>query len=158
MKISSFIMFLLFISAIFAVYGLMVHEANQQYTDTILNYVPINSANWSDGGATGVAGGGQFDFVNGINGTIGPLQNKFKTITNEDEGWFSKLTAGITAIPYAVLLVPDVLWNTMVMGTLIIGAFFGVLNIPVWFIIAASVGVLVWAIFKLLEFYQRVPL
>ena len=158
MKISSFIIFLIIVSAVFATYGLMVYDANEQYHDTIPNYVNLSSAEWSDGGATGVAGGGKFDFVDGINGTVGPLQDKFKVLSNENEGWFSKLTAGITAIPYAILLVPDVLWNTVVMGTLIITAFLTVLGIPVWFIIAGSVMVLVWAIFKLLEFFQRVPL
>jgi len=158
MKISSAIVFLIIVSAVFTIYGLMVHEANVQYSTTIPDYVPLDSSNWSESGETGVAGGGKFDFVDRINGTVGPLQDKFKILTNEDEGWFSKLTAGIMAIPYAILLLPNVLWAAISMGGAVITTFLTILGIPSWFIIAGCVMLLIWAVFKLLEFYQRVPI
>ena len=158
MKISSAVIFLLLVSAIFATYGLIVHESNQTYSSTIPNYVPLDGSNWSNGATTGEAGGGKFDFVDSINGTVGPLVDKFKLIKDPDQGFFSKIAAGLTAIPYAILLVPDVLWNTLLMAGTIVTAFFTVLNIPAWFIIMACVGFLVWGIFKLLEYYQRVPI
>lgn len=157
MKISSMIGFLVVISALFAIYGLMVHEANDTYSATIPNYVPLDSTNWSDSGSSGVAGGGKFDFVEKINGTIMPLQDKWKLIKDPDQGFFSKLVAGITAVPYAIMLVPDVLFASISMAGDVITTFLSVLNIPTWFTIAGLVMVLIWAVFKFLEYYQRVP-
>lgn len=157
MKISSMIIFLIIVSAVFAIFGMMVHEANQQYSTTIPDYVPIDTSNWSDSGATGVAGGGKYDFVTEINGTVGPLQEKWKLIKDPDQGFFSKIAAGLTAIPYAIMLVPDVLFSSIGMAGRVITSFLSVLSIPGWFIVAGCVMLLIWAVFKLLEFFQRVP-
>lgn len=156
MKISSFILFLICVSLIFAVYGMMVHESNSQYGQTIQGYVPIDSSNWSGTGNDG--SGGTYDFVYEINGTVGPLVDKFKLITNENEGWFTKLTAGITAIPYAVMLVPDILFTSLMMAGTVVTGFLTALSIPAYFIVAACIMILIWAVFKLLEYYQRVPI
>jgi hypothetical protein len=155
MKISTAVTFLIIISAVFAIFGLMVHEANQQYTGTD-GYTAINSSAWGNQADSGNTG--PYDFVDKINGTLGPLESKWKQIQDPEQGFFSKITAGLTAIPYAIMLLPDVLFSSISMAGAVITGFMTVLNIPVWFITAGLVLVLIWAIFKLLEFFQRVPI
>lgn len=157
MKISSFIMFLLLISTVFAVYGMMVKDANKTFATTMPEFSPIVSSNWTSSDQDTV-GGGPYDFIDSINGTVGPLMTKFAIIKNEEEGWFSKLTAGITAIPYTILLVPDVLISSISIAGAIVTGFFIALGIPGWFVILIGVIITIWAVFKLLEYYQRVPI
>jgi hypothetical protein len=162
MKISSFIIFLIFVSMIFATFGMMVHESNNTYSTTMPDYVPLSSGNWSDGGSTGVAGGGNYDFVESINFVIIPLQTRWAAIIDVDTGFFTKLVAGISAIPYAIVLLPSVLFATIAMAGGMVTGFLGVLGIggvsTGWFVIAAVLMILVWAVFKLMEFFQRVPI
>lgn len=155
MKISTAIIFLIIVSAVFTVFGLMVHEANQQYTGSD-GYSPINSSQWSNQADSGNTG--QYDFVSRINNTIGPLEDKWKQIKDPEQGFFSKIAAGLTAIPYAIMLLPDVLFASLSMAGAIVAGFMTVLNIPTWFITAGLVMLLIWGIFKLLEFFQRVPI
>jgi len=161
MKISTAITFLIIVSAVFAIYGLMVHEANNTYTGKIEGFTPINTGNWSssNNGWNGQdSNTGQFDFLASINGTLGPLQEKFTQIKDPDLGFFTKLVAGISAIPYAIVLVPDVLFNALFLSGALITAFLTALSVPSWFIVAGCVLLLIWGIFKLLEYYQRVPI
>ena len=84
MKISSFILFLIFVSMIFATFGMMVYESNNTYSGTMPDYVPLSSGNWSGSGSTGVAGGGDYDFVDSISFVITPLQTRWAAIIDTD--------------------------------------------------------------------------
>lgn len=155
MKISTAIMFLIIISAVFTIFGLMVKEANTSYTGSE-GYIPINSSEWSN--QNDVGNTGKYDFVTSLNTNITVLQDKWKQIKNPDEGFFSKIAAGLTAIPYAIMLVPDVVFTSLEMAGNVVTGFMTVLGIPTWFVVAGAVMLLIWGVFKLLEFFQRVPL
>lgn len=139
-KISTFIVFILIASGVFFAYAEMIREANEQYPE---NY--INSSEWEE----------KYDYISDINETINPLEKKLKIIQDEDKGWFSKLTAGITAIPYALLIVPQVLFGSLVFGGAIIIGFLSVWGVAQKIVTLGLVILSIWAIFKLVEFFNK---
>lgn len=142
MKFSSFFFFLLFVSAIFSLYALMYQEGNQQFGE-----VNASSSEWND----------SYDYVESLNASISPLEKKFKTIQDEDAGWFSKLTSGITAIPYAVIIFPQVVFGGLEMAGDVSMGFLVALAIPGYIISIILLGLLVWGVIKLVEQFNKYP-
>ena len=140
MKISNFVMLLLIIAGVFFVYAEIMREANQEFEE---NY--LNSSEWED----------KYDYIDEVNATFSPIEQKLKVIQDEDSGWFSKLTAGITAIPYALLVVPQAFFGSMLFGSKILVGFFGAMNIPQKIVVLGLVMLLIWGIFKLINFYNK---
>lgn len=140
MKISAFVIFILIVAGVVFTYAELVREANEQY-DT--NY--INSSQWSE----------EYDYIDEINETVSPLETKLKIITDEDQGWFSRLTSGITAVPYVILIVPQAVFETLGFAASIIVGFFSVWGLPQKIITLALVILAVWGIFKLIEFFNK---
>lgn len=140
MKISTFFIFILIVSGIFFSFAQMVSEANDQYPDNSLN-----SSDWED----------NYDYIDDINETISPLENSLKTIQDEDAGWFSKLTAGITAIPYALIIVPQIAFGGMEFGGNIVTDFFSVWGLPQTIATIGIVILLVWGIAKLVSHFNK---
>lgn len=140
MKISAFVFALLIISGIFFMFAEMVREQNENFPDN-----PVNSTEWEE----------KYDFIDDVNDTFNPIEQALKTIQDEDAGWFSKLTAGITAIPFAILIVPQAVFGSMVFGGNIIVGFFGVWGIAPKIVTLGLVLLLVWGIFKLVEFFNK---
>ncbi len=139
MKLSVFISYILIVGMVFFTFALMVKDTNQAYDTN------INSSQWDE----------EYDFVNDLNSTVSPLEQKFKVIQDEDAGFFTKLTAGITALPYAVIIFPQVIFGSLEIGGTITMGFLTALAIPAYLITAIILGILIWALFKLLEFFQR---
>jgi hypothetical protein len=139
MKLSVLVTFILLTSAVFFIFSQMVSESNDLYGSN------INSSEWDS----------KYDYVNDINGTISPLYQKFTVIQDETQGFFTKLAAGITAIPYAVIVFPQVIFGSLVVTGKISTGFLAALAIPGYIITLLLVGILTWALFKLLEFFQR---
>lgn len=142
MKISTFVIFFLFVSAIFFMFSMMYNEGNQQFSD-----INASSAEWN---AT-------YDYYSELNETFTPLETKFKTIQDEDAGWFSKLTAGISAIPYAVIIFPQAVFGGLAIGSTITTGFLVALAIPGYLILLALLGFLIWGIIKLVELFTQTP-
>lgn len=141
MKLSTFIMFILVIAGVFFIYAEMVRETNENIEDTPY----LNSSEWED----------RYNYVEDLNSTFSPLEEKLKTITDEDTGWFSKLTSGITAIPYVLLIVPTAVFDSLVFGgDLIVGSFTALL-IPALILNLAIVALIIWAIIELIKFYNK---
>lgn len=140
MKISTFFIFLLVVSGVFFVFAEIIRESNQQFPDS-----NINSSEWED----------KYEYVEEINDTLTPLADKLKIIQDDESGWFSKLTAGITAIPYAVMLVPQALFGGMEFGGGIMLSIFIVLLIPPMLITIATIILLVWGLFELIKFFNK---
>jgi hypothetical protein len=142
MKFSNFVIFMLIVAGIFFLFALMVSESNEQYPDA-----NINSSEWES----------QYDHVSEINRTVLPLQDKFEVIQDEDKGFFTKLAAGITAIPYAIIIFPQVIFGSLELaGDMSLG-FLAALAIPAYIITIVLVIMLVWALFKLIEFFNKTP-
>ena len=140
MKISTFVSFILLVSVVIFIFASMADEANTQFSDANLN-----TSEWSD----------KYDYVSSINSTVGPLRDKFAVIEDENQGFFTKLAAGITAIPYAVIIFPKVVFGALNVGGKLSVGLLTALAIPGYIITALIVSLLVWALFKLLEFFQR---
>ena len=141
MKISTFITILVVIGVIFFLFASMVIESNEYYGSD------MNSSEWDE----------EYDYALQINESVEPLRSSLETIEDEDAGWFTRIAAGIAALPRAVTLVPSVLFDGFQIATSMIGAFFSVLGIPATILIAVSVLVLVWGVIKLIEFFHRYP-
>ena len=140
MKISSAITFLIIVAGIFFIFALMVDEANTQYPEANLD-----SSEWKN----------QYDYIDRINNTVDPLKQDLLTVADEEAGWFKKITTGITAIPKVVVVVPAITFNTFVFASQMIGDFFSALNIPGKILTAVIVMILLFLIFKLIEFISN---
>jgi hypothetical protein len=120
----------------------MYTEGNQNYPNAKLN----NSA-WV----------GQYDYVQSMNTTIDPLVKNLKTITDTDNSWFTRISVGIVSIPLACILLPSAVFNGFQMGGQISVGLLAILAIPGYIILLITVYMLLFIIFKLVEFFQRVP-
>lgn len=137
MKIESAITFLVIIAGVFFIFSLMISESNTQFPDANLN-----SSEWET----------QYDYVDDINESISPLKEKLDVITEEDTGWFKKITTGITAIPKVVVFVPKAAADTLKFGGSMISDFFVALNFPGKITIIALTLIFIFMIFKVLAF------
>jgi hypothetical protein len=140
MKISTFIAILVIVGAVFFIYAQMVSEANTNYADA-----NINSGAWNS----------SYDYSSTINGSVAPLQSSLSQLTNENTGWFSKIAAGIAAIPLAITLLPNLLINGFGIANNMITGFFTVFGLPAYLILVCFLLLTTWGIFKLLEALQR---
>lgn len=143
MKISTYVLLLVCVGAVLFVYASMMSESAQRYPEA-----NINSSEWA----------GKYDYALEVNKSISPLQNAFAKIQDENTGWFTKLTAGITAIPLAIIELPTLLFKSFSLGGSLITGIFTSFGLPAYFIIVAIILIIVWGIFKLAEVYQRWPL
>jgi len=139
MKISAFIFMILIISGVFFTFAEMIKEQNDNFPNR------INSTEWED----------KYDYIDDINETFYPIETKLKTIQDEEAGWFSKLTAGITAIPYAILIMPQAVFGSLLFGGQIVVGFFNVWGLPQKIVTLVLVLILIWGIFKLIEFFNK---
>jgi len=140
MKLSTFVQFILLVGAVFFIFALIIGDVNDNYPEA-----DINTSAWED----------QYDYVSDLNSTIFPLEEKFRVIQDENKGFFTKLAAGISAIPYAVIIFPQVIFGSLEIGGEITTSFLYVLAIPSYIISIVIISILMWALFKLLEFFQR---
>lgn len=141
MKLSTMVFFLLIVAGMFFVFASMVDEANTTFPDQS----QLNSSEWAT----------QYDYVDSINDTFFPLEKSLKTLQDENAGWFSKLAEGITAIPYAILIVPQVIFGSLVYGGNMMTGFFTAWGLPQKIIVLGLVILLVWVIFKLIEYFNK---
>ena len=129
MKISTFVTIMLMVSLIFFVFSYMVTEANQQFDGTE-NYNRVNSSSWNS----------RYDVVNTTNTAFAPLESKWKEIENPDIGFFTKIVAGISAIPYAIILVPRALFSSIGTASRMVSTMAASLNIPEYIIVHHTGG------------------
>lgn len=121
-------------------YAMMVSEANNQFSDS-----GLNSSEWED----------RYDYIDDINETFSPLEQSLKTVQDEETGWFDKIQEGLSALPYVLIIVPQTVFGSLVFGGEIIVGFFGAWNLPSKIVVLATVILLVWAIFKLIEYFNK---
>lgn len=142
MKLSVFVSFMLIVAGVFFIFALMVQESNDQFSDA-----DINSSEWED----------SYDYVSDLNSTVYPLEQKLRVIQDTESGWFTKLVSGITAVPYAVITFPQVIFGSLEVGGRVTTGFLAALAIPGYIISIVILMILMWALFKLVEFFQRSP-
>lgn len=140
MKISTYISLLLIIGALVFVFALMTNEAADRYPNA-----NINDSAWAD----------QYDYAQEINESVSPLQSIFQDITDDNKGWFSRIASGIIAIPMAVIALVDILIESLGFGGNLLTGTLTSIGLPLALITITLLLVFVWAMFKLIELYQR---
>lgn len=131
------------ISSVFFIFSTMVNEANTQYG----NQTSINASAWSS----------RYDFADTVNSSLAPVVDRWAKITDENQGFFTRIAAGITAIPFAIIVLPIAILSGLVimLGQVIVG-FMTALSLPARFILYVSIMLIIWVVFKLASFFQRV--
>ena len=139
MKISSFIFMLLIVGVVFFIFAQMVNEANTSYPGS-----DLNSSSWNN----------SYDFAISMNNTISPLKKDIDTIQS-DASWFSKVIAGISAIPMVVINFILAISKSLGFGTTLITNLLSVFSLPAYIILVATIMMIVWVVIKLVEMLQR---
>ena len=145
MKISTLVTFLAIVGGIVFIMASMISEGESKYD------VSINKSDWEN----------SYNYVNDVNQSLSPLIDDFNKITDTSEdsgGWFSKLVTGISAIPKAVIAVPSLVFSSIVSTKEIATGITSSLKIPGEIILIILTIITVWAVFKLVEIFQRYPL
>ena len=138
MKLSVYLSSLLVVGVIFFVFATMIDESNSALgTD-------INNSAWKN----------QYDYVTSINSTLSPIEAKLKTI-DQDDSWFSRLTAGITAIPYAVITFVVGIFTGFSVGGAIATGFLTMFGFPAYIITVVIMIIISWGVAKLIELLYR---
>lgn len=138
MKISTFIYIMLFVGVILFVMTSMVNEANSKYG------TGINTSLWE----------GKYDYSDSINSSVSNLSTSINTITSESSGWL-KVEAGFTGIISAVKLLPSLIGNTFVNGGSMITGGLSSIGVPAYIVAVFLIGLTIWGVTKLIEFFQR---
>ena len=138
MKVSSFVFMLLTIGLIFTIVGLIINDNETEYG------VDIDSS-WED----------EWDYSTEINSSVHSLKDKFDTISDEEEGWFTRISAGIVAIPEAVIFVPRVILQTLGNSLNFVAGAGEVIGIPPEIITFGIIAVIVGVIFALVAYWRR---
>ncbi len=139
MKMSGYILLVLIVGLVFAVVASILSDFETQYPDVIIN------KSWEE----------QYDYADEINESIISLKDKFDIIGDEDIGWFSKLAAGITAVPIAIVTVPVVLFKTISYGITIITSLGTEIGVPAFVTYFAVIAILIIIVFALVSFWHR---
>ncbi|GAF88084.1 unnamed protein product [marine sediment metagenome] len=123
----------------FALVGTVIEDFETQYPNVSV------SENFS-----------KYDYSKEINESMGGLKKEFDIIGDEDIGWFSKIAAGITAIPKAIIAVPVTIFQTMRYGISIFSSVGSdIFKIPEEIINFGVVALFIIIIFALVSFWHR---
>ncbi len=139
MKLSAFILLILVVGLSFSLVGSIIHDFETQYPD-----VDVNTT-WED----------DYDYAERINTSVYGIRKEFAIIGDEDTGWFSKIAAGITAIPKAIIAVPVVLFQTIGYAINIISDIPNIIGVPSYVIYTGIVALIVVVLFGLVSFWHR---
>ena len=97
----------------------------------------------------------QYDYVEGINNSVAPIQESLLTIESGDAGFLDIITEGFTGIVAAVTFFPRMLIETSVFGASLIVGLGETFRLPSYITYALLVALVTWGMFKLVEAFQR---
>jgi hypothetical protein len=138
MKLSTFLMTLLVVGAVFYVFAAMIDESNTNLgTD-------INSSAWKD----------KYDYASNIQNLTAPIETKLKVL-DSDEAWYSKIAAGLSAVPYALITFVIGMFAGFSIGGTMATGFLTAFAIPSYIIGVVIIMIVTWGITKLIEAIYR---
>lgn len=147
MKLSSAIMLILLISFVFVSWGLLIQDFETNYIDTnISTATPMNETFLQD-----------FDSSAELNESMQPIFEGFKVIATKDKGFFTAVLDLAIVVPLAIISFPGVIFQQLVILISLVSRFAEIINIPVQIVVIAIIGVFMWILFKLVEFWRRTP-
>ena len=132
-------MIVLVIGFSFALVGSVIYDFETQYPEVDVNTTWENT----------------YDYTSEINKTVDDIKVKFDIIGSEETGWFSKIAAGITAIPKAIIAVPTVLFQTAKYALIILSDISSIIGLPDFVLPFATVAFIVVLLFGLVSFWHR---
>jgi len=139
MKLSGFILIILVVGLSFALVASVISDFETQYPE-----VDVNTT-WED----------DYDYTEEINESVYGIKTRFDIVGNEETGWFSKLTVGISAIPLAIIFIPVVIFKTMTYAIEILSNVAVDIGVPPFVIIFAIIALIVIILFGLVAFWHR---
>ncbi len=146
MKLSSTIMLVLLVSFVFVAWGILVNDFEDNYLDTgIVNVTPLNETFLQD-----------FDNSEALNESMQPIFEGFQDIATDD-GFFDKIQDLAVVVPLAIISVPGVIFTQLVILIGLVSTFSELIGIPVQIIVITIVGIFMFILFKLVEFWRRTP-
>ncbi len=146
MKLSSAIMLVLLVSFVFVSWGLLINDFETNYIDTNISSAdPINETFLQD-----------FDNTEELNETMQPIFEGFKDLATDD-GFFDKIQDLAVVVPLAIIAVPGVIFNQLVILITLISTFSELIGIPIQIVLISIVGMFMFILFKLVEFWRRTP-
>lgn len=142
MKGTTIFFIILFIGLFMVIFSDFKTGLNNGYSDN-----QINASSWE----------GKYDKTVEVNSSVGKLKDKFDTITDTEKSWFTRISAGIVAIPYAVIIFPLAIFEGFTSFGGIVTDMGTELKIKASLISIALIILIVYAVKGLLEFFQRIP-
>ena len=139
MKLSSYVMIILGIGLTFAIVGSVVSDFETNYPEKSID------TSWEN----------KYDYQVRINNSVSIIKEKFDIIRNEEKGWFSKITAGITAVPLAIIFVPRVIFTTTSYGIEIFSNLSSEVGVPIFVQVFGITAFVVLVVFGLVQFWHR---
>lgn len=145
MRAMTIIYLVVVIAAFMSIFGSFKNDINAQYGTTPQEQ--INASKWEN----------RFDFSPQINSSINSLKEKFDTITDTEQSWFTRIGAGIVAIPYAVVIFPLVIFDGFSNFGAILTGLSSDFYVENGLIAMILIYLTILGVQKLLEFFQRSP-
>lgn len=143
MRFTTLIIFILILGGVFL--GITVISDDLNTNSAVSGTEQINTSYWV----------GKYNYTNNINTSIGPVIEKFSVLEDEDKGFFSKLSEGIVAIPYAIIKFAGLVITSIgIMGTVTTTGL-QQLKIPPAIIYVILAIITVFGIAKLLQFFNK---
>lgn len=139
MKTSFIVEVLLLMGIAVLIWGNYASDLDNVYADNQIN------ANWSS----------KYDIAENINASSAGLKSNLETLADDDKSWFSKIGAGIVAIPRAVMLLPILGFESLASFSNFTSDLLAYYNIPPEVTRGILVLLGVFIIFGLLEWFQR---
>ena len=97
---------------------------------------------------------GDYDKVSEINTKVNSSLEAFQTLGDEDASWFSKVSAGIVAIPKAVIGFPIWLMSSLgILATMIANVLSGIVPPFVTYALLSLMSIMILR--RFMEFFQR---
>ena len=147
MKLSSTVMLVLLVSFVFVAWGLLIQDFETNYIDTnISSATTINETLYLQ----------DFDNSEELNATMQPILKGFEVIETKD-GFFDRLFDFAVIIPLAIIRLPGVLFEQLVLLISLISRFSKLIGIKPEIVGIATIGMFMFILFKLVAFWRRTP-
>lgn len=132
-------MMILMIGLVFTIFGLIINDMQQQYSND------IDNSSWTE----------FYDesYTNQINESATSLQEDLEEISDEDH-WFINVAQGVVAIPNAILSVFGIIISSMVNGVKIFIEAGNVFGIPTAVMVFGVVALIVMIVFSLVNWWH----
>ncbi len=146
MKLSTTMMLMLVTSIVFLGWGLLVNDFETNYVQTNLTTAPSVNETFLQ----------SFDNTEALNNSMSDVRKGFDKIATS-EGFFEGLVNVGFVIPKALISIPKVLFIQLQLAITTLTQVLALINIPTAFIVIGLVGLFMFVLFKLTEFFGKHP-